>query len=67
MEIEYEVLPPCSPEAIAKGCDCPDMGALKLFPHAVMIVGGHAFSIRCPLHRRAVLGQIERDNDGRVQ
>lgn len=60
MNLSLEILAPHSPEAIAKGCTCPDADQPLHWHGVVFVCSGHVFDPRCPLHRNAVLAETQR-------
>lgn len=58
--LSIDILVPHSPEAIAKGCSCPDADMPLHGYGVVLCCGGHVFDPRCPVHRNAVLAEVQR-------
>lgn len=54
-----DVLVPGAPDAIAKGCICPDRFHFGL-SGALFACGGHLFDPSCPVHRLAILSEVQR-------
>lgn len=50
---------PGTEDAQAKGCVCPDLSHLGV-SGVLLVSGGHYFDPKCPVHRNAVLAEVQR-------
>lgn len=59
IDLRRDILVPGQPDAIAKGCICPDRLTFGV-SGALFSCGGHLFDPACPVHRNAVLAEVHR-------
>lgn len=59
MELDLTILVPGTPEAAARGCICPDNLYFSV-PGPLFACGGHYFDPSCPVHRNAILAELQR-------
>lgn len=58
-DLRLNALVPGAPDTIAKGCICPDRFHFGL-SCALFACCGYLFDPACPVHRRAVLAEVQR-------
>ncbi len=58
-DLRLDVLVPGQPEAIAKGCICPSRFHFGT-SGTLFSCGGHLFDPTCPVHRNAILAEVQR-------
>lgn len=58
--LDLGIVVPGTADAMAKGCTCPHTLQIASWPRALLISGGHGFDVQCPIHRRAVLAEVQR-------
>lgn len=60
MTLSLDIIVPGTDDAVARGCTCPiDTASAGRLP-VVFCCGGHFFDPWCPVHRNAVLADVQR-------
>lgn len=57
--LRLDVVVPGTTDAATRGCICPDRFHFGL-SGSLFACGGHLFDPACPVHRRAVLAEVQR-------
>lgn len=58
--LDLGLVVPGTAEAVATGCTCPNTSQIAHWDKPLLISGGHGFDVECPIHRRAVLAEVQR-------
>ncbi|WP_353429472.1 hypothetical protein [Paracoccus denitrificans] len=59
--LDLNIIVPATEDARARGCICPEPGApVRSHSAALFVCGEHVFDPACPIHRHAVMAEVQR-------